>query len=610
MDENYLDRLLREVEKQNITIPEEEASVETAKPEVVQSQVDSNLEMEQTLTADASNIHDVAWSDSEIPVEGISELDELDELADLDMDSMDFDDIDFDDIDVTNMNVNPVQFQKELENLEELNIDETYLDESDDQAFEEEFQRMKASEQEADSMEALLQETENAELLQDSITDNTGLTEDFVAGNAMDVFDDVFKDATSDITTEQNISDTSNVSQDSDESADEFDIDSLMKEVFGEDAVETSPAPKAETKTSASSMDDLFQESHESASEQFTTNENTSNSDDMDALFASMMDGSATDSSASSGSADDMDDLFAMLGIESGSAVSEPIPVTDEIPDFEIPPELADVEDISAPKKKKKGFMDVLFGDDEEDALTPEQEAEIAKEKEAKKQARLEKKAQQKAKKAENDAIKKKAQKEKEIKVAAKKAARKAADEKLLAEDGPEKKLNKPLVVIIMVFFFLVGATIIVGTGVFDYTLVITKATNYFERQKYGMAYREIIGVDVKEEDRPLEDKIYTVMYVERQYEAYENYVKMNRHDLALDALLQGLGKYDEYYPDAIELGIEEDINVARGKIVDALASEYHLDLQSAYMMLQLERAEYTLQIQEITAPMSVTEEE
>ena len=154
------------------------------------------------------------------------------------------------------------------------------------------------------------------------------------------------------------------------------------------------------------------------------------------------------------------------------------------------------------------------------------------------------------------------------------------------------------------------GAVIIIGTNIFDYTLVITKATNYFERQKYGMAYREIVGVVVKEQDQELEDKIYTVMYVERQYEAYENYVKMNRPDMALDALIQGLGKYDSYYNDAVELGIEEDLNTARDKIVTALDATFHLNPEDAYGLLQLESGDYTNQIRQITGNMSFLPDE
>ena len=141
----------------------------------------------------------------------------------------------------------------------------------------------------------------------------------------------------------------------------------------------------------------------------------------------------------------------------------------------------------------------------------------------------------------------------------------------------------------------------IVGTNVFDYTLVITKAKNYFERQKYGLAYREIVGVEVKEKDEELESRIYTVMFVERQYEAYQNYVKMNRPDQALNALLIGLDKYDEYYEEAVELDIVSDIDYAKGEILTALQEVFGMSESDAKELIALDNAKYTEAIKRIT---------
>lgn len=303
----------------------------------------------------------------------------------------------------------------------------------------------------------------------------------------------------------------------------------------------------------------------------------------------------------------DMDDLFSMLGIEENSKMaSQPISEEDEIPDFEIPPELADVEEIKK-EPKKRTFWDILFGDDDEedeDKLTPEQEEALAKAKEEKLQAKQEKKEQRKAKKAESDAKKRSSQADKTAKVAAKKAAKKEEEERLLAEEGPEKKLNKVLVGIVVLFFLAVGGVIIGGTTWFDYTLVITKATNYFERQRYGLAYREILGVEVQERHQELADQIYTVMYVERQYEAYQNHVALNQPEQALNALLQGLDKYDEYYDAAAALGVAEDLNIAKTKILSALTNTFSLSEEEARQILQLGDVEYTAQVRSLTTGM------
>lgn len=544
MDENYLDQLLKEVENQNSDLPD--LQIEDHTEEYIE---DTEQEMEQRLAADAEHIQDVAWSDAEIPPEEISELDELDELADIDMDAMNFDDIDFDDIDVTKMDVNPVSFQTNLENIEDLKIDESYLDESEDRAFEQEFERLKEAEAMADAAEASKEDRQVSVLYEEAEQPET----------------------------------------------DAFDVDTLMEEVFGDTDAKKEPAKPSDTDPASDQAEQSVQAGQPSQEAQPSQETQPAQAEQPEPTEPDAM--------------DDMEDLFSMLGISGNDAVKPSIPSTDEIPDFEIPEELSDVEQVT-PEKKKKTFMDILFGDDEEDTLTPEQEEELAREKEEKRQAKLAKKEEQKAKRAEQNAKKQAEKNNKTAQLAAKKAARQAEDARILAEDGPDKKLNKPLVAIIMLFFFAIGGFVIVGTNLFDYQLVITKATDYFERQKYGQAYREILGVEVKKQDQELKDKIYTVMYVNRQYEAYENHVAMNDPDLALDALIKGLSKYDEYYDDAVALGIEDDFNTAHDQIVNELEATYGLTEADANAMAQLDAESYTLQIQNITAGMDFSAEE
>jgi hypothetical protein len=118
-----------------------------------------------------------------------------------------------------------------------------------------------------------------------------------------------------------------------------------------------------------------------------------------------------------------------------------------------------------------------------------------------------------------------------------------------------------------------------------------------------------IVGVEVKEKDEELESQIYTVMYVERQYEAYQNYVTMNRPDLALDALVSGLDKYDVYYEDAAALGVASDLDYAKAEIVSALNSVYSLSEADAKELSELDNDSYTKAIQDISSNITLQEE-
>lgn len=511
MDENYLDQLLKNVEEDDVVTGSGRTGI--TEPE----KSDMGLDMEKNLETDSSNIQGVAWSDAEIPTEEISELDELDKLADMDMNDMDFADIDFDDIDVTKMDYDELKSPLNTEDINDLQIDEKYLDEPADNDFEQEFLEKKQDESAVDP--------------QSEIPDDT-------------------------------------------------DIDAMFKEVFGDEGPDLQSPESVEMQhiEEPEVMDEqevpLETEEAVSETEQKPPAEDTGD--------------------ASSGA--DMDDLFAMLGLDANTEMTATVPDKDEIPDFEIPPEMEDLKDIGEikPEKKKKSFMDVLFGEDDSDEPTPE---ELEEKRQKKEEAKLKRKEENKEKKAAQNEKKQKDQKEKQAKLASKKAARKAEEAKLLAAEGPEKKLNKPLCVIVILFFLCIGGAVILGTNVFDYTLVITKATTYFERQKYGMAYREILGVNVKEQDKDLESRIYTVMYVERQYEAYENYRVMDKPDKALDSLLQGLAKYDDYYQEAQTLNILDDYNYAKNQIVTALNEAYGMTEADALELLQLPDQEYTEQI-------------
>lgn len=511
MDENYLDQLLKNVEEDDVVTGSGRTGI--TEPE----KSDMGLDMEKNLETDSSNIQGVAWSDAEIPTEEISELDELDKLADMDMNDMDFADIDFDDIDVTKMDYDELKSPLNTEDINDLQIDEKYLDEPADNDFEQEFLEKKQDESAVDP--------------QSEIPDDT-------------------------------------------------DIDAMFKEVFGDEGPDLQSPESVEMQhiEEPEVMDEqevpLETEEAVSETEQKPPAEDTGD--------------------ASSGA--DMDDLFAMLGLDANTEMTATVPDKDEIPDFEIPPEMEDLKDLGEiePEKKKKSFMDILFGEDDSDEPTPE---ELEEKRQKKEEAKLKRKEENKEKKAAQNEKKQKNQKEKQAKLASKKAARKAEEAKLLAAEGPEKKLNKPLCVIVILFFLCIGGAVILGTNVFDYTLVITKATTYFERQKYGMAYREILGVNVKEQDKDLESRIYTVMYVERQYEAYENYRVMDKPDKALDSLLQGLAKYDDYYQEAQTLNILDDYNYAKNQIVTALNEAYGMTEADALELLQLPDQEYTEQI-------------
>lgn len=464
-------------------------------------------------------------------------LEELDDLDGLDLGDLELDDIDFDDLDITNLAV----------------------DNSDnDNSVKEDF-----------NLDSILADDVQESMGKDSYID----PEEEAIVNSFSQKDDVFSDADDELFNDLGMAGGAVSSNNS-------EMGGIPDEVF-------SNAQAADYQT----IDGLFGKDNGSAN----SHDNAELADMLDSAFELDQILAAGDSASntsdkmhgdnsSSGQEADLDDMLMNAAI-----------------DFDNP-DLAGIEDVEAPKGKKKkkkkdgekvkkSFSEILFGTPDEDDIEEEKQNIIKKEQKLvlKEQKKTEKQ-QKKAEKQEKLAIKKENdRKAKE----AKDAKRKAELEVYLEEEKNQKQVPTPVVIIVFVIFALVGGASFFGSKSFHYTEVIRKAADYFERQRYRLAYDEVSGVEVKDKDEELKDRIYTVMYVERLYESYDNNMKLGRFDKALDALLRGLEKYDEHYAEAVELNIVKDIDSCKVKIVDALGSTYHITEKQAKEILTLEGQEY-----------------
>lgn len=255
-----------------------------------------------------------------------------------------------------------------------------------------------------------------------------------------------------------------------------------------------------------------------------------------------------------------------------------------------------------APLKERLSML--LFGPEEEEGPTPE---EIAK-KEAKKAKKAEKKEAQAEKKAQAKADKQVKKNQAKEMAVVKKAAKKDKQEQIRleeeAEDAKERKVTKNQVAVVAIILVLLGVTVVFGTQQFNYHMVVTRATTYFEMQKYKKAYDQIVGVEVKDRDQQIKDKIYCVMYVQQQIDSYHNFLKLQMYENGLDSLIKGLRKYDKHYEEAKELGIEKDLDYLRETILSELTVEYHLSEAQVNEWMQLDQASYTAQLQNYVAGM------
>lgn len=233
-----------------------------------------------------------------------------------------------------------------------------------------------------------------------------------------------------------------------------------------------------------------------------------------------------------------------------------------------------------AKEKEKRGLFSRLFKRKNDTGSTENDEQETAGNR-----------------RAANAERRRNAKEEKKEKKRKKKEIIKVIDE--IEED--EGRINRVGASIVFCFFGILALVLFFGSDKVSYSLSIQHATDYFERQKYNEAYNEISGIEPKDDDREIYDRIMTVMYVNKQLNSYNNYYYLGMYPLALDSLLKGIERYDTYIEYATMLGIKSDLDYVRGQILAELENVFSLSDNEVRKLLDIKDAnEYSQEIHRI----------
>lgn len=257
------------------------------------------------------------------------------------------------------------------------------------------------------------------------------------------------------------------------------------------------------------------------------------------------------------------------------------------------------LDDSAAPKKglfaKIKYRMQQFKAKQAKECEAEEQQEEIER------QEKQQQVADKKAKAAE------KKQKAAEKKTAKKEAAKKAKAKKPKKEKKPKKpkvkQPPKPGDIIrfkpksIIVFVMLIVG-IVVLVQMFGYTINysgnINLAKDYYANQEYDKAYNSLDGIKLSGDDETLYKQAKVVMYVQRQYESYENYEKMNMHTEALNALVKGVDRYQTYRSEAKELGVEDKMTEVYNLIIKVFKDKFKMSETEAISLVELSKLDFT----------------
>ena len=265
---------------------------------------------------------------------------------------------------------------------------------------------------------------------------------------------------------------------------------------------------------------------------------------------------------------------------------------------------------LDQPEAPKKGLIAKIKYRYQQFKIRQEKEGKLEEEQE---QIENQQKAEAKeAKKAQAEEKKKQAAAKKEEK---KKQAKQAKDKKPKKEKKPKKvKVKEPpkpgdilkIKPKSIILFILLIAGIIMLIQVFGYSInynsKVNAAKDYFINGEYEKAYNSLSGMNLSGNEETIYNQSKVVMYVQRQYESYLNYRKMNMNTEAINALIKGVDRYQTYRAEGKELGVDDKMKESYDKIINALKDTYKISETEAISLADMSNSDFVTYYYKIEA--------
>ena len=209
---------------------------------------------------------------------------------------------------------------------------------------------------------------------------------------------------------------------------------------------------------------------------------------------------------------------------------------------------------------------------------------------------------------------KKKPKKEKKPKKAPKPKKPKKAPEP--PQGPPPKRIPPKRIILVGVFAVTFGILVYLPSEVFPEPLVVKQAKSSYKKGEYWNTYKDLYGksaVLTKDQQEEFK-KAEVISKMQRYYDEYADYSSVvGKEPEALNALIKGVGRYDEIYKEAKETGdpkVEEEVSNTYDDLVTALQDDYHLTEDLAKQLYAIEDPiEYTIRLQWITGVRGAAEE-
>ena len=181
------------------------------------------------------------------------------------------------------------------------------------------------------------------------------------------------------------------------------------------------------------------------------------------------------------------------------------------------------------------------------------------------------------------------------------KAVEKPAKVKKPKEVDNTPPLPKKPVILIFIMAISIFALILLGSNNIQYAQDVGTAKTEYANGEYIKAYESIAGMSVKKRDQSLYDKAKIMANVQQEYDAYLTMMDLKEYELALDALVRGIGRCDNFADDVAALEATGELELARGQLVQGLSDSFGVTVDQARELYALhKRKDYTKALQEI----------
>lgn len=159
--------------------------------------------------------------------------------------------------------------------------------------------------------------------------------------------------------------------------------------------------------------------------------------------------------------------------------------------------------------------------------------------------------------------------------------------------EKPRKVLSKRGRLVLIAFCAsLIAAVLALSAFLPDY-VDKNNAREAFYVGDYETVYKLLYGKQLNDSDQLLFKRVETVLSIQRKLDAYENKKAMGKEHEALDALLQGIERYNDL-EDAEAIGVQGEVDALYDQMCGILLNNYGLTAEEAMLIIGYGEVEYS----------------